>query len=100
MAAEKQVAAAHAQLEVAEATDVKVQSDVRRYKLLLDKQEVAEQLYEQAVSAAPDALLRIPERLDKRCLPLDGSHERSGEPFLPERKQGPYRAISQGLQYE
>jgi len=52
VAAEKQVAAAHAQLEEAEATDVKVQDDVRRYKLLLDKQEVAEQVYDQAVSTA------------------------------------------------
>ncbi len=33
IAAEKQVAAAHAQLEQAEANDVKVQDDVRRYKI-------------------------------------------------------------------
>ncbi len=52
LAAEKQAAAAHAQLEAAEANDVKLQDDVGRYKLLLDKQEVAEQIYDQAVSAA------------------------------------------------
>jgi membrane fusion protein (multidrug efflux system) len=51
-AAEKQVAAAHAQLEQAEANDVKVQDDLRRYKLLVDKQEVAAQVYDQAVAAA------------------------------------------------
>src|SRR4029077_10851911 len=39
--AENQVAAAHAQLEVAQANDVKAQDDLRRYKALLDKQEVA-----------------------------------------------------------
>jgi membrane fusion protein (multidrug efflux system) len=50
--AEKQVAAAHAQLEQAQANDVKVQDDLRRYKLLVDKQEVAEQVYDQAVAAA------------------------------------------------
>ena len=50
--AEKQVAAAHAQLEQAEANDVKVQDDVRRYKVLVDKREVSEQVYDQAVAAA------------------------------------------------
>ena len=52
VAAERQAAAAHAQLEQAQANDVKLQDDVRRYKLLLDKQEVAEQVYDQAVAAA------------------------------------------------
>jgi membrane fusion protein (multidrug efflux system) len=52
IAAEKQSAAAHAQLEQAEANDVKIQDDVRRYKSLVDKQEVAEQVYDQAVAAA------------------------------------------------
>ena len=46
--AEKQVAAAHAQLEAAEANDVKAQDDLRRYKALVDKQEVAAQVYDQA----------------------------------------------------
>src|SRR6202158_988713 len=52
IAAEKQVAAAHAQLEQTQANDVKVQDDLRRYKLLVDKQEVAAQVYDQAVAAA------------------------------------------------
>jgi membrane fusion protein (multidrug efflux system) len=52
IAAEKQAAAAHAQLEQAEANDVKVQDDLRRYKMLVDKQEVAAQVYDQAVAAA------------------------------------------------
>ena len=51
-AAEKQLAAAHAQLEQAEATDVKAQDDVHRYKLLVDKKEVADQVYDQAVATA------------------------------------------------
>ena len=50
--AENQVAAAHAQLEVAQANDVKAQDDLRRYKALVDKQEVAAQVYDQAVAAA------------------------------------------------
>jgi membrane fusion protein (multidrug efflux system) len=52
LVAEKQAASAHAQLEAAEANDVKLQDDVGRYKSLLDKQEVAEQIYDQAVAAA------------------------------------------------
>jgi membrane fusion protein, multidrug efflux system len=50
--AENRVAAAHAQLEAAEANDVKAQEDLRRYKALLDKQEVAAQVYDQAVATA------------------------------------------------
>jgi membrane fusion protein, multidrug efflux system len=50
--AETQVSAAHAQLEAAEANDVKVQDDLRRYKALVDKQEVAAQVYDQALAAA------------------------------------------------
>src|SRR6266851_1376730 len=50
--AENQVAAAHAELEAAEANDVKAQDDLRRYKALLDKQEVAAQVYDQALAAA------------------------------------------------
>ena len=51
-AAEKQLVAAHAQVEQAEANDVKAQDDLRRYKLLVDKKEVAEQVYDQALAAA------------------------------------------------
>src|SRR5580704_15649498 len=52
IAAERQLSAAHAQLEQAEANDVKAQDDLRRYKLLVDKKEVAEQVYDQALAAA------------------------------------------------
>jgi membrane fusion protein, multidrug efflux system len=52
VAAEKQLVAAHAQVEQAEANDVKVQDDLQRYKLLVDKKEVADQIYDQAVAAA------------------------------------------------
>jgi membrane fusion protein, multidrug efflux system len=52
IAAEKQQTAAHAQLEQAEANDVKAQDDLHRYKLLVDKQEVAAQVYDQALAAA------------------------------------------------
>jgi membrane fusion protein, multidrug efflux system len=59
IAAERQLAAAHAQLEQAEANDVKVQDDLRRYKLLVDKREVAEQIYDQALAAAKSSTAAI-----------------------------------------
>jgi membrane fusion protein, multidrug efflux system len=52
IAAEAQLTAAHAQLEQAEANDVKAQNDLPRYKALVDKREVAEQVYDQALAAA------------------------------------------------
>src|ERR1700740_3850 len=51
-AAEKQLAAAHQQVEAAEANNVKAQDDLRRYKLLVDKREVSQQIYDQALAAA------------------------------------------------
>ncbi len=50
--AEKQLAAAHAQVDQAEANDVKAQDDLRRYKRLVEKQNVSEQIYDQALAAA------------------------------------------------
>ena len=52
LAAQKQLTAAHAQVEQAEANDVKLQDDVQRYRLLVEKKEIADQIYDQAVSAA------------------------------------------------
>jgi membrane fusion protein (multidrug efflux system) len=50
--AEKQLAAAHAQVEQAQANDVKAQDDLKRYKRLVDRQNVSEQTYDQALAAA------------------------------------------------
>ena len=52
IAAERQLAAAHAQVEQARANDVRAQADLQRYKLLVDKREVAQQIYDQAVATA------------------------------------------------
>ncbi len=52
VAAEKQLAAAHAQVEQTEANDVKAQDDLRRYKRLVEKQNVSEQTYDQALAAS------------------------------------------------
>jgi membrane fusion protein (multidrug efflux system) len=52
IASERQLAAAHSQVEAAEANDVKAQDDLHRYKLLVDKREVSQQVYDQALAAA------------------------------------------------
>ena len=51
-AAQQQYEAAKAQLQEAEANDVKAQNDLGRYRQLVDKQEISQQQYDQAVAAA------------------------------------------------
>ena len=51
-AARQQFSAAKAQLAEAEANNVKAQNDLVRYKQLVDKQEISEQQYDQALAAA------------------------------------------------
>jgi membrane fusion protein, multidrug efflux system len=51
-AAQQEYDAAQAQLAQAQANDVKAQNDLVRYKQLVDKQEVSQQQYDQAVASA------------------------------------------------
>ncbi len=51
-AARQQLAAAQAQAVEADANNVKAQSDLVRYKQLIDKQEISQQQYDQAVAVA------------------------------------------------
>jgi membrane fusion protein (multidrug efflux system) len=51
-AARQQFEAAKAQLAQAVANDVKAQNDLGRYKQLVDKQEISQQQYDQAVAAS------------------------------------------------
>jgi membrane fusion protein (multidrug efflux system) len=51
-AAKQQADAAKAQLQEAEANNVKAQNDLVRYKQLVDKQEISQQQYDEAVAAA------------------------------------------------
>ena len=50
--AKQQFEAAKAQLQEAEANNVKAQNDLGRYKQLVDKQEISQQQYDQAIAAA------------------------------------------------
>ena len=58
-AAQKQLTAAHAQLEADQANDVKAQDDLQRYKLLVEKREVSQQIYDQALAAAKSSTARV-----------------------------------------
>jgi membrane fusion protein, multidrug efflux system len=58
-ASEQQLAAAQATVLQAEANSAKAQDDVKRYKQLVDKQEVPEQLYVQAVQTANGAAAAV-----------------------------------------
>ena len=58
-AAEKQLAAAQDQVHEAEANDVKAQDDVKRYKQLVDKQDVSAQTYDYAVAAAKSSTAAV-----------------------------------------
>jgi membrane fusion protein, multidrug efflux system len=58
-AAEKQLAAAHEQLAAAEANDVKAQDDLHRYKLLVDRREVSQQIYDQALATAKSSTANV-----------------------------------------
>ena len=51
-ASQQQLEASKAQLQQAQANDVKAQNDLGRYKQLVDKQEISQQQYDQAVAAA------------------------------------------------
>src|SRR6202035_30066 len=59
IAAERQLTAAHAQVESAEANDVKAQDDLHRYKLLVDKREVSQQIYDQALATAKSSTATV-----------------------------------------
>ena len=58
-ATEKQLSAAHAQVEAAEAIDVKAQDDLRRYQQLVDKREVSQQIYDQALATAKSSTATV-----------------------------------------
>jgi membrane fusion protein (multidrug efflux system) len=58
-AAQKQLSAAHAQVEAAQANDVKAQDDLRRYKELVDRREVSQQIYDQALATAKSSTATV-----------------------------------------
>ncbi len=89
-ASEKQLAAVRASLLEAEANNAKTEDDVNRYKQLVDKQEISEQQYAQAVQTsrataaavevarasvqtAQDQVVQAQSRLDQALASLDSA---------------------------
>jgi membrane fusion protein (multidrug efflux system) len=58
-AARQQFEAAKSQVAEAEANNTKAQNDLVRYKMLIDKQEISEQQYDQAVDSAKAAAAAV-----------------------------------------
>ena len=77
IAAERQLTAAHAQLEEAEANNVRAQDDLHRYKLLVDKREVAEQVYDQALATAKSTAAAVAAA---------GANESAAEQFVQQAR--------------
>ena len=88
IAAERQVAAAHAQLEEAEANDIRTQEDLRRYKLLVDKKEVAQQVYDQALAVAKSSTAAVVAA---------GANESAAQQFV---QQAHSRAVQADANYQ
>jgi membrane fusion protein (multidrug efflux system) len=61
-AAQKQMDAAQAQIIEAEANATKLNADVERYRLLLNKREIAQQQFDQAIAAATAANATVDAR--------------------------------------
>jgi membrane fusion protein (multidrug efflux system) len=84
-AAEKQLTAAHAQLEEAQANDVRAQDDLHRYKLLVDKREVAEQVYDQALATAKSSTAAVTAA---------GANESAAQQFIQQARSRLVQAIA------
>jgi len=98
-AAEKQLAAAHAQVLQAEANDVNAQDDLVRYKKLVEKQEVAEQVYDRALatakaSTATVAAARATEAAAQQAVAQAKSRLIEAEANLESAKTGPQQVSS------
>src|SRR5258708_3105055 len=59
IAAQRQLTAAPAPPEEAQGNDVRAQDDLHRYKLLVDKREVAAQIYDQALASAKSSTAAV-----------------------------------------
>jgi membrane fusion protein (multidrug efflux system) len=59
IASERQLTAAHAELEEVEANDVRAQDDLQRYKQLVDTRDVSQQVYDQALATAKSSTAAV-----------------------------------------
>ena len=96
-AAQQQSDAAQAQLTQAQANNVKAQNDLVRYKQLVDKQEISQQQYDQAVAAAKAsaAAVAAAQVVVRRCgaagEPGQSQSSRRRRPNFASSQTGPSR---------
>jgi membrane fusion protein (multidrug efflux system) len=112
---EKQLAAARAALLQAEANQAKAQDDVKRFKQLVDKQEIPEQRYVQAVQtasgaeaaveaaranvqASQDAVRQAHARLDKALASLESARTGSQQVRIQQSRAIAATALAQKSQ--
>ena len=72
IAAQKQETAARALVDQNEANDVRAQDDLKRYKLLVDKQEVSQQIYDQALATAKASAASVAASLAQEAAAHEG----------------------------
>ena len=99
LAAEQQADAAKAQQAQAEATNTKTQTDLLRYKQLVDKQEISEQIFDQAVadaksSAASVAAAKAAAAASQQQVTQAQSHLAQEQADLQSAKTGPRQVAS------
>ncbi|HTU43245.1 MAG TPA: HlyD family secretion protein, partial [Candidatus Aquilonibacter sp.] len=98
-AAEKEAAAAHAHVLEAQAENVKAQDDVKRYHLLLAKEEVPQQVYDHAYAAAATDVAAIAaaeadEAAAQQAVQEAHSRLASAEAHYQDAQAGPQRVAS------
>ncbi len=98
--AEKQLDAARARVEQAKANNTKAQSDLERYKPLVEKDVISKQQYDAAVAAAASAQAAVVDAEASQQAASDGvrvAHERAAqaEAQLTSAKTGPQQVVAQ-----
>ncbi|HWA95521.1 MAG TPA: HlyD family secretion protein [Terracidiphilus sp.] len=98
--AEKQLDAAKARVEQAKANNTKAQSDLERYKPLVEKDVISKQQYDAAVAAAASAQAAVVDADAGQQAASDGvrvAHERAAqaEAQLKSAKTGPQQVAAQ-----
>jgi membrane fusion protein (multidrug efflux system) len=94
-AAQQQYDAAQAQVAQNVANDVKAQNDLMRYKLLVDKQEISQQQYDQAVAAAKSSAEAVNQARSSAHAADEQIHEARAKVL---QAQASYRASLTGPQ--
>ena len=103
--AESQLAAAHARVVQAEANNVKAQSDLQRYKPLVEKDVISKQQYDAAVAAADAAKAAVDDAHANEKAAADGvrvanQKASQAQAQLKYAQTGPQQVAAQNARYK